>query len=572
MEDQKIENLLNLALDATEEEREKSQSLEVGYDEQQRTWEVIVRYSGNLLESIPERWQAVLLSGGYAILTLPQSDIDALAALPQIEYVEKPKRLYFEVDAGRAASCISAVQTPEYNLKGAGVLVAVIDSGVDYFHPDFRNEDGSTRILALWDQTGAPESGNADNLPEYMGNGEGIENPADGSGRPPRGFLQGIEYTKEEIDRALTADSRLAGYEIVPQQDISGHGTEVLGIAAGNGRASGGRYRGVAPESDIIVVKLGVPRAGGFPRTTEMMQALEYVMRKAEEFRRPVAVNLSFGNVYGSHRGNSLLESYIDLMADRGRNVIAAGTGNEGSTAGHASGRAVMGQQEEIQFLVDDFETALNLQLWKNYADEYSITLIRPDGNVIGPFSRELGTARYQSGNQTLLVYYGEPSPYQENQEIFIDFIPRETYLDSGIWRLVLTPVRVVTGDYNLWMIDSRARGSGTRFLRPSVDTTMTIPSTAAKVIAVGAYDTRLNSYAAFSGRGWPDQIYQLRPDLVAPGVEITTTAPGGGYVSVTGTSFATPFVTGAAALLMQWGIVNGNDPYLYAADIIGLS
>ncbi len=544
MADQKIENLLNLALDATQEEREKSQSLEVGYDEQQRTWEVIVRYSGNLLEYIPQSWDAVLLSGGYAILTLPQSEVEALAALPQIQYVEKPKRLYFEVNAGRTASCISAVQTPQYDLMGAGILVAVIDSGADYFHPDFRNEDGSTRILALWDQTGG------------------------GGARPPRGFTQGVEYTKEEIDRALMTGSRAAGYEIVPQQDSSGHGTEVLGIAAGNGRASGGRYRGVAPESGILVAKLGTAREDGFPRTTELMQALEYIIRKAEEISLPVAVNLSFGNVYGSHRGDSLLESYIDLMADRGRNVIAVGTGNEGSAAGHASGRLTEGQPEEIRFLVDDFETALNLQLWKNYADEYTISMIHPDGRVIGPFSRKPGAARYQLGSQTLLVYYGQPSPYQQNQEIFIDFIPDGTYLDSGIWRIVLTPVRIVTGAYDLWMIDSRARGSGTRFLRPSVDATMTIPSTASKVIAVGAYDARLNSYAPFSGRGWPDQPYQIRPDLVAPGVAITTTAPGGGYVSVTGTSFATPFVTGAAALLMQWGIADGNDPYLYGEKV----
>lgn len=547
MNDQKIENLLNLALDASQEEREKSEILETGYDAKERRWEVIIRYSGPL-DADERGWQAVYLSGGYAILTVPQRDIALLASLPQVEYIEMPKRLYFSLDEGRAASCISAVQTPEMGLFGEGILVAVIDSGVDYFHPDFRNEDGSTRIVALWDQT------------EQPGGAQG--------GQPPQGFYLGAEYTREDIDQALSAKSREESYAIVPERDAGGHGTQVLGIAAGNGRASGGRFRGVAPRSDILVVKLGVPRAGGFPRTTELMQALEYVMRKAETLGMPVAVNLSFGNVYGSHRGTSLLETYMDMLALRGRNVIVAGTGNEGNAGGHVSGRLRMGQTQEISFLIDEFETSMNQQIWKDYADEYRITVIHPNGQTAGSFGREVGASRYRLGQTELLVYFGTPSPYQSRQEIFIDFLPADTYLDSGVWRVVLEPQRIVTGEYDLWMLDSRGRNFGTRFLQPTPDTTVTIPATAARVIAAGAYDARRNAYASFSGRGWPDDSFLIRPDLVAPGVDITTTAAQGGYVSVTGTSFAAPFVTGAAALLMQWGIVQGNDPYLYGEKV----
>lgn len=547
MNDQKIENLLNLALDASQEEREKSEILETGYDAKERRWEVIIRYSGPL-DADERGWQAVYLSGGYAILTVPQRDIALLASLPQVEYIEMPKRLYFSLDEGRAASCISAVQTPEMGLFGEGILVAVIDSGVDYFHPDFRNEDGSTRIVALWDQT------------EQPGGAQG--------GQPPQGFYLGAEYTREDIDQALSAKSREESYAIVPERDAGGHGTQVLGIAAGNGRASGGRFRGVAPRSDILVVKLGVPRAGGFPRTTELMQALEYVMRKAETLGMPVAVNLSFGNVYGSHRGTSLLETYMDMLALRGRNVIVAGTGNEGNAGGHVSGRLRMGQTQEISFLIDEFETSMNQQIWKDYADEYRITVIHPNGQTAGPFGREVGASRYRLGQTELLVYFGTPGPYQSRQEIFIDFLPADTYLDSGVWRIVLEPQRIVTGEYDLWMLDSRGRNFGTRFLQPTPDTTVTIPATAARVIAAGAYDARRNAYASFSGRGWPDESFLIRPDLVAPGVDITTTAAQGGYVSVTGTSFAAPFVTGAAALLMQWGIVQGNDPYLYGEKV----
>ncbi len=567
--DQKIEDLLNLALDATQEERRRSDDLDEEYEGENKLWEVVVRFGGTLAGSALPGWEVVELSGGYAIVTLPQNEIRALAALPQVEYVEMPKRLYFSTDAGRIASCVPAGQglwsargqrgqaeaegryeerlptpTRSRSVGGQGVLVALIDSGLDYFHADFRNEDGSTRIAAMWDQTGTSR------------------------GMAPEGFLMGTEYTREEINAALAAGSRAAGEAIVPERDVSGHGTQVLGIAAGNGRSSGGRYRGMAPESELVVVKLGTPRENGFPRTTELMQALEYVMRKAEEFGLPVAVNISIGNVYGSHRGSSLLESYINRMADRGRSVIVVGTGNEGNTGGHTSGRLTAGEPQQVEFLINDFETTMNIQLWKDYADEVEIVVAHPDGRRIGPLGREAGTARYHLGTVDLLVYYGEPGPYQGRQEIYLDFIPTETYLDSGDWAILLTPVRVVTGEYQLWMADARARGDGTRFLQPTADATMTIPSTASDVISVGAYDARSNSYAAFSGRGWPRESFAPKPDLVAPGVDITTTAAGGGYVSVSGTSFAAPFVTGAAALLMQWGITDGNDPYLYGEKV----
>lgn len=547
MDDQKLENLLNLALDATQEEREKSETLALGYDVEEQTWQVIVRYHGDLRQAGEQaagnRWQIVLLSGGYGIVTLSQRDLALLAALPEVEYIEKPKRLYFSVNQGRRASCMSALQIPSQGLFGQGVLVAVIDSGVDYFHPDFRNEDGSTRILALWDQS-AP------------------------SQNPPEGFLQGREYLRDEINAALAESSRERGYQIVPEQDLSGHGTEVLGIAAGNGRSSGGQYRGVASESELLIVKLGNPAAGGFPRTTELMQAIEYVVRMAETIGRPVAVNMSFGNVYGSHRGSSLLETYLDMMANRWKSVFAVGTGNEASGGGHVSGVVTSGADTVIEFAVSEAEPSFNIQIWKNYADIYRITVVHPNGQLAGPFGQEIGASRYRLGGTSLLVYYGEPAPYEAQQEIFIDFIPGKQYLDSGIWRIVLTPQKIVNGEFAMWMTDSRARNPDTRFLRPTPDTTMTIPSTALRVIAVGAYDAHLNAYAPFSGRGWPDTDYNVRPDLAAPGVDVMTTAVRGGYLSVTGTSFATPFVTGAAAMLMEWGIVRKNDPFLYGAKV----
>ena len=274
MPEQKIDNLLNLAMDATPQERAKSENLNVGYDSSERLWDVIVKYSGPESRLGGEGIQVVPLLGGYAVVTLPESEIKAYSAREQIEFIEKPKRLYFETFQAREASCILPVQAGSNGLTGKGILVGVVDSGVDFFHPDFRNEDGSSRILRLWDQSI--------------------------NGNPPEGYTRGTEYTKEEIDEALVL-GETEGRRLVPSRDVSGHGTAVLGIAAGNGTVSEGVNRGVAYESEILVVKMGNAGTNSFPRTTELMEGIDYLVRQAAALGKPIAINISFGNNYGSH-------------------------------------------------------------------------------------------------------------------------------------------------------------------------------------------------------------------------------------------------------------------------------
>lgn len=538
----KTDSELNLALEVNEDVRERSLNLDVGYYPETRQWELIVKYSGDIMQVAEELDISVVpLLNQYAIVTISEFLIDRLAQYPQIEYIEKPNRLFYDVNIGRLASCINPLQTPQYNLFGRGVIIGVIDSGIDYAHPDFRLANGQTRILDLWDQT----------IP----------------GSPPEGFNLGTLYTREQINAALEAPNNIRRLELVQSVDTNGHGSHVAGIAAGNGRASNGLYRGVASESDLIIVKLGSSVGDSFPITTRLMEGIDFCIRKSLEYNRPLVINLSFGNSYGAHNGSSILESYINDVAGIGRNSIVIGTGNEG-TAGKHFGGIITNTVETIELTVGQYQFSFNLQIWKNFYDQFDITIISPGGTRVGPIPSRLGTQQFFIGPTEIYLYYGDPTPYNPQQQIYIEFIPRDNYIEPGIWQIELTPINITVGNYDMWLPSGGVISPETRFTRPTEDTTLTIPSTAFKAISVGAYDPALRSPAYFSGRGYPRGLGYIKPDLVAPGVNITSCAPGGGYTSMSGTSMATPFVAGSAAILMEWGITNGNDPYMYGEKV----
>ena len=513
MNSQKQENILSLAMDSTREEREKSGILSVGIEEEENRWEVIVKYHGNLERIASDEIQVEILIAGYAIVTLPAFLIAALAELEEVEYIEKPKSLVYGLYEAKQNSCLTSVSVPVGDLSGEGVLIAVIDTGIDYFLEDFKKEEGS-RILYLWDQGQEPDEEKGWN--------------------PPAGFYIGAEYTKEQIDRALAAGSRQEALEIVPQQDFSGHGTGVAAVAASSNPEV--LLQGVAPGSDLIIVKLKATEESGFPATTELMRAVTYAVRKALELNRPLAVNLSFGNTYGSHDGSSLLERFLDNISEIGRTVICVGAGNEGSSGGHFSANAE--ETELVELAIAERETTTNVQFWKSYEDVFDIILIAPDNQEyeIGEFERP--SKREIIFDRTkVLIYVGVPAPYSTKQEIFFAFLPLNDYINSGIWSFRLRKRRIVDGFFQMYLPPAVQRNTGTRFFRQNPELTMTIPATSVRVISVAAYNDQLDAYADFSGRGRQGGLTYLaaegnKPDLAAPGVGILAARAGGGTES----------------------------------------
>ena len=530
---EKSDNSLSLALKIPQEELMKSQGLMTGFDSEEDVWELIVRYTGNLdkvreINGVDVRE----LSNGYAVLNVKKELIDEVANVEEIIYIEKPTALIFSLLRGKQASCINEVQQTFANnenngLFGEGVIVGIADSGIDFTHEAFRNQDGTTRILNLWDQTN-------DRV-----------------------------YNAEEINEALKSENP---YESVNSVDYSGHGTHVAGIAAGNFAENKNDNLGIATKSSLVIVKMALAGERSFPRTTQLMEAVDYMIKVAESYKMPLAMNLSFGNSYGSHDGTSLLSTYLDSMADGRRVSICVGAGNEGDSAGHAGGYVFEPTDVEVQ--VSRFQKAFSIQLWKDFSDEFRVQIIAPSGFIIDVIEIYNRAHKYETDETNVYVFYGTPKPYTQYQEIYFELIPVSNYVKSGIWTIRLTPENIVTGRYDMWLPEGGIINENTSFLRPDPDITLTVPSTSSKVISVGAYNSSNDVMASFSGRGFTRETNQVKPDIVAPGVNISSASNTGGVSVRTGTSMATPFVCGSAALMMEWGIVRGNDPFLYGQKL----
>ncbi len=437
------------------------------------------------------------------------------------------------------ASGITQIQREPLALTGRGVIICVIDTGIDYTNPAFRNPDGTSRILAIWDQT--------------------IQ-----EGSPPEGFQYGTEYTKEAIDRALEAED---AYSVVPSRDENGHGSMMAGVAAGS-RVSGGlTYQGAAPDADIVVVRLKeckqylrdfymVPEKVPAYQENDIMLAVQYADGFAVPFQKPVVICLGLGTSYGDHAGTAPLARYLDLVAvKRSRAVVLPG-GNEGNALHHYQGRLGdrNGDSISVEVRVEAGNDGFIMELWGSIPDAYTVSVRSPGGETIPRIRlgvRESITYSFVY-ERTRVTIAGTLADPVSGEELILLRLQDPT---PGIWTFQVSAVGDIhNGVFHVWLPISQFLSAPAYFLEPSPYVTMTDPSFAKNAISVSTYDSDNNSFYINSGRGF-SRTGDIKPDLAAPGVNVSTIRG-----KASGSSLAAAITAGAAAQFLQWAVVEENN------------
>lgn len=447
-------------------------------------------------------------------------------------------------------SGITQVQRPPLNLRGRGVVICIIDTGIDYRNPVFLDENGNSRILAIWDQT--------------------IQ-----TGTPPAGFLYGSEYTRDAINIALRSNNP---YEAVPSRDTNGHGTAMAAVAAGNSTNSEAPYRGAAPEADLVIVKLKeckqylrefylLPEGVPAYQENDIMLGVKYADSFAELFDRPVVICLGLGTNQGDHTGSSALSSYLNYVAlKRSRGVVVCG-GNEGNSAHHYKGMlagrsGALESTEDVEVRVGEGAKGFFLEFWGNLPDAFSLEVRSPGGETVPLGRLVMGQPVtygfvYERSRITIQVILVEPA--SGNQLILI----RLETPTAGIWTFrVFGEGEVHNGEFHMWLPITSFLNAEVYFLRPDPYTTLTEPAMARDVISVSTYDAANLGFYADSGRGFA-RDGGIRPDIAAPGVDVST--PMG---SRTGSSLAAAICAGGVAQLFQWAVVEQNNRFAESREI----
>lgn len=487
--------------------------------------------------------------GGLYAARVPVARLEELAGHESVRRVESSRPLFPELNISRR-DVRAAVEAPNGSgpLNGEGAIVAIIDSGIDYTHPAFRHPGGASRILRLWDQSA----------------------PATAGGSVP----YGVEYAKEDLDKAL-GDPRPT--DIVPHEDTAGgHGTHVAGIAAGDDTQLGGLYQGIAPHADLIVVALAGEPGGTLGRTTQLVAAVDYVVRRAEG--RPVAVNLSLGMNGGGHCSESLAERALDAYARRPGVVVITSAGNERERRTHAGGTIAQGEVVALDLVVPpgDAEDEF-VEVWFDGEDRVSVAVAPPSGPqsaFTAPGEQQTFTTRH--GGRVTIDSENDASASGDTATTVIISGPAGQGAEPGVWRLLLRGGPVRHGRYDAWIERApRRAGEQSRFAAASADParTVTAPGTARRLVTVGSYATRPADWSlghgalsSFSGHG-PNRLGEPKPDLTAPGETIAAARSTGSalppqpdllHTLMAGTSMAAPHVCGAAALVMAARAMSG--------------
>lgn len=450
-------------------------------------------------------------------------------------------------------SGISQVQYyPTLKLLGNGILIGFLDTGIDYTNDVFRNLDGTTRILGIWDQT--------------------IQ-----SGTPPEEFYYGSAYSEEQINEALRSEDP---FSYVPSRDDNSHGTFTASLACGSGNAEN-RFLGAAPESFIGVVKLkeakrylrdfyGITESAVCYQENDIMLGLRYLKELAEVHNLPLVVCLALGTSFGGHNAMSPLAISLQLYANSLNRIMVVGTGNEANQRHHYLGElSAQGMEETAEIQVGSGVEAFSAEIWTEFPNAVTVSVISPSGEVFPGTSIRQGTVlSYQFLFEGTEVYVDNRLLVEQNdaQLIFLRFRAPA----PGIWKLRVKSVRFYGGVFHVWLPMKEFLSGDVIFLESNPYTTLTCPSSVDSVLSVAWYNGDQNSIDINSGRGYT-RDGTIKPDLAAPGVGVMGALPGNRFVARSGSSVSVAIAAGASALLLEWLLKQGTRIGFDTSQVKGL-
>ena len=468
-----------------------------------------------------------------------------------------------------ASGITATLNQPLLNVRGQGVLIGFLDTGIDYLREDFKASGGRTRIAAVWDQTIQSV-----NYEEDTGEAAGTEQY---DREQVQGMVQyGTVYTRDDINAALAAEREGQNpYDIVPSRDENGHGTFLAGVAAASKTAD---YIGAAPEAEILMVKLKpakkylrdfylLPERVEAYSETDMMMGVRFLQQYAIREKKPLVICVGLGTSSGSRTGALPFADLLNTLARQVNIVVVTCTGNEANNRTHTSGLAVSDTEpSEIEITVGADERGFVMEIWAESLDILSVAITSPSGERISRIPARIDTGgvyNFLLERSQVAVDYRVVESASGYEVIFMRFINPA----QGIWKIHLYSLTNIVGRYNAWLPLKQFLSGDTYFLNSNPSTTLTEPSAAERVISVGAYNHITDASYAASGRGYT-ATGLIKPDFVAPGVDVYGVRAGGGYTTRTGTSVAAAHAAGAAALLLTWGVTDGNLPYMGTNEV----
>lgn len=508
------------------------------------TMDFVIRQSEYLLSYFKNNPDVVLtqtLGDMYTVGYINRNKVDAIFDYLGESFLNVESYVcgLLETESLEASGIYQVQQQPYLNLKGRGVLIGFVDTGIDYTKDVFRYEDGTSKIQYIFDQTVR--------------------------GNTPEGFFFGTEYSNAQINEALKAQNP---YDLVSQRDTSGHGTFLASIAAGREEKNG--FVGAAPDSELIVVKLRKaspyylerflvpPEQENAFETIDIMIGIEYILKKARELNRPLVVCIALGTTFGGHDGTSIFEQYLTDVSNLRGVCVCTASGNESQARHHFQGLLRSKNEEQnIDIRVSGNAASFPVAIRNSAADRISVSVRSPTGELVGRVPARSGTSfetRLVLEKASIIIQYYFPVETSGDQVTLVFFLNAT----PGIWTIIVHGDIVLEGTYHAWLPLTGLVSPNVGFLTPSSYTTTVVPSTAFGLITCGAYNTNTDSLYINSSWG-PTRAMVLKPDLVAPGVNVEGFYPSG-YGTMSGTSVSAAITAGASALLLQWGIVNRND------------